>query len=330
MDSKASILQNHLSTHRSRCNALFHQARHAYPRLDGNAFGQWLVETLAPLLDQTQPPFSEAAIDGLYLLGLELFARDYAGPNAQGEESKRLFLDLLPHLSRAVNDDPEHVPAELFNALHQLRLYDADLSGFCQRLAKIGPQLDSAANLRAMALVTAWRSGLAQFRTASLDLMENLPAKWLLPLFQDKPVEAEWHQCISQLRKNRWYHPDKPLEKQPQFRLLGGFSGFGGPFKSPPLVAFDQDHFWATDGHQTFTLFFDAFGATLVNSATAFPKSNNHHSDWTVRPDSQTVRFRDKTMDISQRPPIQDWASDAHTCLLVSPFSHDILIIPAR
>ena len=281
-----------LAEERIRYNALFGEARRAYPALDGQAFARLLEQTLAPLIeavDQQSPERTSAAVDALYELSLDLLGRDLLGPQARSPWIQTAWERLLPDLARFVALEPQRTAGAVSNALYNLaQTPGARPQEWISRLLRIHPLCPDVNTLLQAGQVLAWLSGMAHYRSSALARLAQMGSaahpgentngggasshSALLQALLQLPGQIQMDQALDWLEKDSWWRPDSshlPLSVQGRptglgiAARIGAFSGFGGEFTTPPRVGFNGEHFIVRDGTANWALFADAFGACL-------------------------------------------------------------------
>lgn len=269
----AQILQNH----RSRYNARFAEARHFYPLLEPNAFGEHLIATVTPIVEAVQavaPERAESVADELYDLSLELVGREFLGPHARYPMVNSGWQTLLPALARFVAASPTQVVGAVTNALYNLsRTIGARPGEWIARMMRLHPLCQTEIDLLRAGQVTSWLCGMAHFRLNALDLCQAMPfalVREVLGLGAQAQA-ADLPKILERLQDDPWLEPGKALANKPRRLQLaasaGGFRGFGGLFLSPPVVTgCDGSAFLVEEDGQTWRLYADLFGASLLKA----------------------------------------------------------------
>lgn len=158
------------------------------------------------------------------------------------------LLSLNPAL---IAGNPGRMLGKLYSAAQKISRHDAQKTdNWLELMSKIMPLVSEEAELLKAGRVAAWRCGMAHLRLLSQDY-QDLPGDILKVIFAE---EAQNPEKLLQ----RWV--DK---KEPQKKAVGGFTGYGGPFSWPPLVAVKDDTVFAFDGKKIAALFVDRYGAVF-------------------------------------------------------------------
>lgn len=269
-----------LLAQRERVNAVFAQARHFRPDLDGNAFGRVLLDLVAPAADAAIDAGGDAdAVTGaLVALSLDLLGHGVLGPernNRWVSAGWRALPAMAPALARA----PQRLAAAMSNALINLAQTSGArpeqwLAGFVE----LARQTQDTDLLLRAGQALAWRAGMAHFRTEALSLLEGLPAPLAAVALGLPPATAPatLRTTLEQLKFNRWFVPGQNggARRLRVVARIGGFRGFGGVFLTPPTVDVVDGALRARIGGrdgEAWTVFADAFGATFHRQPSGGP-----------------------------------------------------------
>lgn len=253
--------QTALLASRERYNTLYALAKRARPRLESERFKHNLLTFCAPLIQETQPVHRERITDALYtqaleLTGVELFSRSDA--------VRAVWAELLCSAPSLVAEDPERVIPSLTNAAYQLEMEPGvDWCFWFRRMKELASLVESAGQWLSVAQVLAWVSGMAHYRSSAMALTETLPSELV------EKVIPRW----DKVKHDPWW----PRRPEPgcmaKVHRVGGFAGFGGPFRRPPeVVTAGENTFLVSDLADDWVLFCDGFGATLKRVADFQPQ----------------------------------------------------------
>jgi len=252
-----------LASRRALFNQSVADARHRWPSLDMGAFSQFVRDTLDPLclaVDGDDPAATGAVCEVAFELGLQLVAHGQAGPRARQPWVDIAWRTLAPTLAPLLRREPQAVLGTVANAV--LRMAEQPgvaLQAWIDNLARHGAHCASVQQLRTLGAVAAWRAGMAQMREPALHALDALPVALAAGVLGAAADSAD--ALPERLRADRWHHPQPGT---PAGHSLGAFSGFGGPFPTPPQVRATAQGFVVRSGEQHFLLLADAFGAALL------------------------------------------------------------------
>jgi hypothetical protein len=265
---------------RQTFNAKFAAATKAERPIDADEFQHHLAVTLDPIVRSVAVEFAEktdAVVDALFDLSLELFAQNLLGAKAKYPAIPDVWSNLLPRIPRLVARDPGRVAGAITNALYNLSRTpgtkpqdwrNAQCLLACQTVDEL---LDCGA-------VLAWRCGMPQYRQGALDkagaLTPRLAAQALgLPPNTQAERIAD---ILRNLANNPWLLPQGALGSATrQMKMVGkagDFRGFGGPFLAPPGVHCIAGELIAIDGDSTWRLHSDIYNALLLRCEVAASK----------------------------------------------------------
>lgn len=260
---------------RDQFNARYAQARHAYPSLDGAAFGAHLSQNVAPLIEavaRAAPNAASLVAQIAYDLSLELVGQKFMGAGARYPLIEQGWREAFPALAAHIAARPQALLVALTNALYNLSLTPgARGEAWIAALPKLAPLCATPDQLLSAGQTLAWRMGMAHYRDGALDACATLPPALALAALGVSGAgdEAARDAAIRALRQDRWLRLDNAAPNRRgapalrQVALVGAFRGFGGQFMSPPLVASDGEHIFAKSEEECWLLTADAYGATL-------------------------------------------------------------------
>jgi hypothetical protein len=252
---------------RERFNTLVALARRQGLRCEPAALAAHLCGAVAPAVEavaREAPGHEDAVTAALFELSLELLPREFVGPAERHPLVQRAWCELLPRVARHLATSPRPLAAALTNAAYHLGLTPgARGAEWLTRLGELAPSCTDVAQLLACGQVLAWRAGLAHYRDSALDAWRCLPDA--LARATLAPGTALTRAQLEHGLKEPFWHPER-ADRPPTLQVLGevgGFTGLGGTFVSPPRVFVSDGCVHATDGEATFRVHADCFGQTL-------------------------------------------------------------------
>jgi hypothetical protein len=279
----ASALARALDADRAAYNGRFLLARRGGARVDPAAFAGVLAEDLAPAAEAVAAVAPERVgpvVAALYDIALDLLARDHLGPNARQAAVVAAWRRLLPRLPRLLAGDPGGVAGAVTNAVHALATTrGADPGAWIDRMGALGPAAGDLDAFRDAGVIVAWQCGLAPLREAALGVAERLPPALAAGALGIPPAApSRLAEVIARLRRDPWWSPAvPPVQGGGALRVaaaVGGFTGFGGPFLSPPKVLASRGALYVFDRAFVWRLHADCFGAVFLRhgAAAALPR----------------------------------------------------------
>lgn len=126
----------------------------------------------------------------------------------------------------------------------------------------------SAAQVRALVVTAAWRSGLARYRDAALTAAAGLPAPLAATVLDlDAGSVAD---ALAGQAGDRWAWPGTRWPEAGVLRRVGGFRGLGGPWLEPPRVLGPAPDGWLVAADDTvWVLVADVHGSATVRTTRA-------------------------------------------------------------
>lgn len=227
----------------------------------------FLRRTVVPILDGWDGEPAPAVLIALFELGLVGLRAGLCGA-AEPSRFEQALVARAPALAPLIARAPGLVLRALGNGyLNVARVRGPVVAAaWLEALAAGAARCDAPGALLDLGIVLGWRAGLAEARDAALDRIERIarfePAL-IAALFGAPAIDAD--------PARRFCRPGAtgPLGPLVHVATVGGFVGFGGPFRRPPRAAVVADRLVCTDGEATLELHADVFGARLVPAAWA-------------------------------------------------------------
>lgn len=279
-----------LAAHRDPINRRISAARHAKPDLNMTGLSTWLTGPGAVLAEKTAHLFPAGQISERFALeftDLALLITAHGFFRTAGKpDYEELWSAILPVAAELAPENPGPAWGMLLNALTNLERFDGLIAAqWVSLLARAASYASTPEELESIAVIAAWRAGMAHYRRGALTALPSLPVH-LVPriLGADTDTEADPHtasyphttaanphtaasELLARLETDPWFDPSTVKDDGFGIRHRpGGFTGFGGPFTRPPTVqsAPDGSSFIIRSGDAEFALFADAFGAVIV------------------------------------------------------------------
>ena len=265
----SAIFRDALLARRERFNALFAEARHYQPQLDGAAFGCVLIDSVAPLVEAAAAAGADAGevSDGLYTVALELYGHGMLGPE-RNDPWVTAGWTAMTGLAGPLGRAPRRVAAAVSNALRNLgQTSGARPAEWIAGLRACAEIMDEPETLLRAGQALAWRCGMAHYRPDALAILAALPAELAARVLGLRdPVRVP--EALGRMAVDPWHDPGQPAHPARLTRVarVGGFRGFGGVFLAPPAVTLLDGELHARDGNSEggiWRVCADAFGATF-------------------------------------------------------------------
>lgn len=249
---------------RDEINARFALMRREFGDLEPEPYFSFLRgsgETVAGAVAAADASAAAEAGRAVCEAGLELVARNLAGPKARQHWIDEAWVRVLTAAAHIVAREPQRMIGAVSNAVHQLATtHGAKPVQWISLMEKIAPLArDSSEFLRA-GQVAAWRCGLAHYRDGALAVAAELPSPLVLAALG---AEGDAAALLGRLRGDPWYHPGTAARGPRLAARAGAFRGFGGPFALPPTVCLLHGQWLTTSGDEHWLVTADAFGATF-------------------------------------------------------------------
>ncbi len=284
-----------LERNRRGFNAQFMQARQMAPSLDGEEFAAHLRGNVAPIVGACDAISSERThevVEVLYELSLQLMSKGLLGNQTRNPLLQKAWTQLLPHLANQIVLSPRRVVGSVCNAVVALsQTPKVRAENWMQMMREVAPACADVETFLCAGRVLAWRCGMAHTRENALHLGRSLPANIVRFLFNlpNDTTSAALEQMWSNLQNDVWISPTEAAVSSPRSSSLklvaqvGDFRGFGGNFQSPPRVTSENGAFYVSEQSQSWRIFADVFGATLIRvrgEVVASPSSFASVPNW--------------------------------------------------
>lgn len=319
-----------LSDRREDLNQRVAMARTRSLSFDNAAFSAFLETHAGPLVDRVlaeNQSAGAASVDAVFDAAVTLVEHRWAGHSARTQTINQLWSDVLPRFASAIATNPKGALGTLSNAAIKLSQEPgARMAQWLEVLASLGRHARTQEDLRHLAVICAWRAGVAHIREAALTAAENLPAVVACAAVGAND-ESDWGHVAKNFAAQRWWAPS--ALPQSDGHDIGAFVGFGGQFPEPPMLFTVDDSFVVQSGDRKFYLFADAFGATLR------PIDTQNLPD-TLRPDRaagrrlRIDRIQADDRIVPLRVPKQGIciAETSDSIAVSSPYSHSVHVLP--
>ncbi len=254
-----------LRTCREEINARFAVMRREFADLEAEAYFHFLRgsgDAVVSAVAATVPGAIAETGQAVCETGMELVARNLAGPKAPARWLDEAWVRVLVPAARLVSAGPRRVIAAVSNAVHQLAsTHGARPAQWISLMEKVAALTDNADVFLRAGQVAGWRCGLAHFREGALQLASALPAE-----ITNAALDADGGDpavLLERLRRDPWFDPSAPSNRARLVARAGTFRGFGGHFAAPPVVSLLNGQWLAGSGGEHWLLMADAFGATF-------------------------------------------------------------------
>ncbi len=249
---------------RDELNARF--ARGAGDRSPDAMLG-YLRRTVIPILDAWDGA-TASVLFALFDLGLTGMRAGLVS-DSDAKPFERVLRERMPELRAHIERAPGVVLRALGNGyLHLQRERGAEVAqSWFEALASGASHCPDRTALFDLGVVLGWRAGLAEAREVPLDRAAHIDASLRRVLFDAATLDPD--------PARRFCRPGTttPLGPLEIVTTAGGFVGFGGPFRRPPLPRVVAGRLVCTDGSATFELFADVFGTRFRPAAWAHPEA---------------------------------------------------------
>ena len=299
---------------RDTFNARFASAKALYPALDGEYFANHLREAVAPVaeaVESVRPDRTGAVVDALYGVSLELMSKEMIGPTSRHPEIAEAWKTLLPKIAQLAADNPRLIASGVSNAVYNVsRDTGVKYRPWIDAMARAAPHLGDWDVFLKAGVILAWRLGMAHYRDGAIAALEKMPDNLVFGLLAaDSKIGKS---ALLQAMRDPWWNPSQPGTQRSLSiaRRVGGFSGFGGPFVTPPEVIAVNGVLYAFDLETCWVLFSDCYGSSFKRYGADLPPGKpGNHGDFRIDKAGKAQR----EAEANSFAPLADWASYAST-----------------
>lgn len=225
-----------------------------------DAFLRLFTGFIGPLYEKGIDP-SDDVIEGIFRESIKLAAIGFNSGTERSAAISHKLSGVVESYSPLLASERGFITS-VFNAMFNLHSAGAaSMALWAEKITVLN--LTDLESLKKHGLVLAWRCGAARFRDAALSYAEGLDEKSLRFIF-DLDSETDTASFISSLINDQWFGPK--TESGASFRIAGGFSGYGGPFRSIPDVFCLDGNLYASDIEREFRIFADYYGTELIHN----------------------------------------------------------------
>jgi len=247
-----------LKKNRKEFNEAFYYYKSFYSYIDEEYFLKLFKKyaeffTVVILRDykQKSDSFLSEKIIQLYNFLLEILAKNIFLRNDKIED---LFYNIIQNFSRLFIDNSDEMMRKTINILINLSTVSGNImTTWYKNIVKYKEIILSTEDYCRIGILSAWISGLANYRTESIKILETLSDDQINKIFDNKRPD------LNSLKSNYWYTPFTESERI-YFKTAGAFSGFGGEFSEPPVLRLSNDDIVVETKESLYKLHFDAYG----------------------------------------------------------------------
>lgn len=319
-----------LAARRAALNQRVVETRHRMPGLDTAAFGAFVsheIDAVCIAVDGADPHATERVVEAAFDIGLELVGQGLAGPAARVPWVNRAWQGLSAPAAHLIASAPVDTLGAITNAVIRLgSLPGVRVDEWIDAMSALAAHCESLEALRNLGAVCAWKVGMTHLRQVALDHADQLdPELAAAALGASMP----WAALRERLRNDAWWNPSTNAINM-QGRTIGGFSGLGGPFATPPEVRARRDGFVAESAGRYFLLVADAFGAMVLPASPAeFAGATcDTAGDVSITPRGDSVH--DRPIGFAVPAERMKAVANGDSVAFFSPWSHLVRIVPAR
>ncbi|HEY9132004.1 MAG TPA: hypothetical protein VIM98_09635 [Dyella sp.] len=327
----STVLANVLASRRALLNERVAGARHRIPGLDTAAFSTFIANTLDPIcvaVSEADAPATAGVIETAFDLGLELIGQGLVGPKARLSWVDLAWRQLARPAAHLLARWPLDTLGTIANAVVKLSsVQNVRVEEWIDAMSSLAQRCGQLNDLRNLGALCAWRAGMAHLRLAALARAAELDPT-LAAAALGAP-DTRWSELRERLLADRWWVPATG-EANAQGQTVGGFTGFGGPFATPPNIRICADGFVMQSAERYFLVIADAFGAVVLPASASEFSAAGAGTSPEVRGISGGIHIQG--MDIPFAMPVNQLraVACAHGIALASPWSHYVRIVPLR
>lgn len=319
-----------LSAKRDHFNGLVDLARASGGAFDNASFSQFVstdVDAIVQSVVAVNPEAAPRVTLDVFEMAVRLVAQHRAGPTARHGIVNKVWRDIAPKMAHLIVLDAVESLGALTNAatfLHGLPTVRTD--EWLDKLAHSVSQVSTSEDLRHLVTLTTWCSGAPHMRDTALKSAERLPAALVLEVVGAEG-DLTWKQTARELRDDIWWRPSE-RDRSMQHRI-GGFTGLGGPFSTPPHAIATDDGFVVQSGDRFFHIIVDAFGAVVLSAQEDDWLSKNVTSERDAPVlEGSILQSGDVSVEVALPEDKLALCFNKESIAVVSPHSHWMFVFP--
>lgn len=358
------VLKKILADGRRSFNTLFATAKHFYPRIEAEIFSHYLKHIVEPVvialekgkntvqagrgvLDSSRQ--NENFIQGstgitslvfhLYERLLELLGKGLLGSRGRYPYFDEAFTKMVCGLPHMMLQKPDRFTGAVSNAVANITAAaGGNVLEWVNIMLGIGRHTTGLDEFLEAGKVAAWRCGLAHYRVGALEICDKL-APDLIKTALNIPGDVDLSAAVpvSRLKEDPWFEPGNAGKPPDKSRLIirrsGAFSGFGGPFITPPQVRSGRRGFVVQDAERYFIFFADIFGSVLLPlrqeeyEEEVAAAGENTEPGFKLMPGG-VLEYRGNTYTLPRLANASSFALNRHTFCFTVPLSHSLFFGP--
>ncbi len=299
-----ALLQENAET----LNQTLRSARAVSHQIDTADVPVWFAGVIEPVftaIHQHDQKHSQKLFDILFRDMLSVLASPAAKADFAMNKDSRLLTALNPALTAT---NPTRVLKALTSAWPRISRYSPEAAKkWISMMQQIMPMIKDLKELLAAGRLAAWRCGMAHLRER-VDVSAISDQRIMELIFSDE-------KDLTSNLKRRW-NPGKITSAI----AAGGFTGMGGTFSRPPLVALHGDLILVSDERYTRVLFADRFGHTLHDCSPDLVNS----SAYNLKPVKSATKNAAEIL--GRYPDITSWVFHDATLFITTRSSHTVFI----
>jgi hypothetical protein len=325
-----------LEKNRHRYNTLFAMARQTRPALDNEILAYYLWAVVQPIvneLDNRRSANTEAVVGALYEHILNLMQTNLLGTQSKLTQFEECWKKGLIQYSELIVSNALEFLIKFSNALFNIcSTPNTRPADWIERLISFKSILHDISAFQKVGFVAAWQSGMAHYRSRALQILSEMSDDTFNRiLLMEKNTISDKNTMIQELINNPWKNPQhaglaiRLPEQLKMTAAIGGFTGYGGPFLSPPVVSACSDGIIVHCRNQAWLLHADFYGHVL--------QIINPYDKILKIPARSFTYYKNGTVDKGNlnifRPELEQatsFAGNDHTFAITSRFSHSVYL----
>jgi len=266
-----------LEKNRSALNAAFEYYSSGDTLIDQADILNAFTRVINPIYD-SGGALQDKIILSVFISLLKLFSKRLIGHSGRHKELEENFYTITGSRRKLLTEYGGTFLIYIFNALLNLNLKKiSSETRWVTLISALPGEMEMDSFLRT-GFVTAWRCGAASARENAVLMIPSLDFEIVNKIFDIESSDIRVRDTLSEtISKNPWRDPASIIngenEKPVEFRTAGGFRGFGGAFRSLPVVCCIENYIYASDGTEVFQLFADYYGIELVREHVITPEN---------------------------------------------------------
>jgi len=224
---------------------------------------EWTVAVAEPIIqkvDEWNPKYLPAVFNAVFSKLLNCLSDNYAVAHTTEVQAALAIAQYAP---ACVATAPTRILNALYSAARSIREHQGEkVFDWVEGMELSAPYCRNVEEFLNCGRVCAWLCGMAHLRPRAITAYETFSERLKQSFLKNTAADE-----LTLAFQKPWLTTNTGEFKG----VVGGFTGYGGPFKFPPILAKFGNYIFATDGIVGVALFADQFGKVVLSQKYADP-----------------------------------------------------------